>query len=210
MGIAERRSREKEQRATDIVDAAETVIFAKGYENATMDEIAEEAELSKGTLYLYFKTKEELYLAIAIRGNEILRKKTEIAIEKEKTGLDKVVACGMAYFDMYQNQRNYFDALNYMDSKELTPEMMHERHEAFQRNEGVLQLLAEIIEQGKQDGSIRTNVNAYIQSLLIWGQAMGVIQILAFKGCFLEENLDLKQEDMIEEFFITIRRSLYP
>jgi AcrR family transcriptional regulator len=210
MGIAERRSREKEQRATDIVDAAEKVIFVKGYENATMDEIAEEAELSKGTLYLYFKTKEELYLAIAIRGNEILRKKTEIAIVKEKSGLDKVIACGRAYFDMYQNQRNYFDALNYMDSKELTPEMMHERHEAFQRNEGVLQLLAEIIEQGKQDGSIRTNVNPYIQSLLIWGQAMGVIQILAFKGCFLEENLDLKQEDMIEEFFITIRRSLEP
>jgi len=210
MGIAERRLREKEQRATDIVDAAEQVFFSKGYENATMDEIAEVAELSKGTLYLYFKTKEELYLAIALRGNQILRKNTLEAIEKEKSGLDKVIACGRAYFQLYENQRNYFDALNYMDSKELTPEMMHERHEAFQRNEGVLRLLADIIEQGKQDGSIRGNVNAYIQALLIWGQAMGVIQILAFKGCFLEENLEIRQEDMIEEFFVTIRRSLEP
>jgi len=210
MGIAERRQREKEQRANDIINAAEKVIFAKGFENATMDEIAEAAELSKGTLYLYFKTKEELYLAIALRGNRILRDSTTKAIEKEATGLDKVIAAGRAYFEMYEKHRNYFDALNYMDSKELTPDMMHERHQAFQRSEGVLTLLVEIIEQGKNDGSIRKDVDGYIQALLIWGQAMGVIQILAFKGCFLEENLDIRQEDMIKAFFVTIRHSLEP
>lgn len=210
MGIAERRLREKEQRANDIVDAAEKVIFEKGYEHATMDEIAEVAELSKGTLYLYFKTKEELYLAIALRGDLILRDATLRAIERETIGINKVTACGRAYFEMYENQRNYFDALNYLDTKQLTPEMMHERHEAFQRNEGVLQLLVEIIEQGKQDGSIRNDINANLQALIIWGQALGVIQILSFKGCFLKESLDLEEEDMIEELFMTIRRSLEP
>lgn len=210
MGIAERRLREKEQRANDIVDAAEKVIFAKGYESATMDEIAEEAELSKGTLYLYFKTKEELYLAIALRGDLILRDATLRAIEQKENGLEKVIACGRAYFNMYENQRNYFDALNYLDTKELTLEMIHERTEAFQRNEGVLQLLVQIIEQGIQDGSIRADVKANAQALIIWGQALGVIQILSFKGCILKESFDIEEEEMVEEFFVTIRRSLEP
>ena len=40
MGIAERKEREKEQRRNNIIDAAESVFFSKGIENATMDEIA--------------------------------------------------------------------------------------------------------------------------------------------------------------------------
>ena len=59
MGIAERKEREKLQRRKDIIDAAEKVFFYRGFESATMDEIAEKVELSKGTLYLYFKSKEE-------------------------------------------------------------------------------------------------------------------------------------------------------
>ena len=48
MGITERREREKEQRKNDIVDAAERVFFKRGHEYATMDDVAIEAELSKG------------------------------------------------------------------------------------------------------------------------------------------------------------------
>ena len=90
MGTAERREREKEQRRNDIIDAAERVFFNKGLENATMDDVAEHAELSKGTLYLYFKSKEELYLAIHLRGNLILKEMFEAAVKKPKTGIEKV------------------------------------------------------------------------------------------------------------------------
>jgi len=50
MGIVERRQREKEQRRSAIIDAAEAVFFSKGLEIATMDDVAEEAELSKRKL----------------------------------------------------------------------------------------------------------------------------------------------------------------
>ena len=64
MGIAERKEREKQQRREEIVQAAEEVFFSKGFEKSTMDDVAEKAELSKGTLYLYFKSKEELLIGI--------------------------------------------------------------------------------------------------------------------------------------------------
>ncbi|MBD3290820.1 TetR family transcriptional regulator, partial [candidate division KSB1 bacterium] len=96
MGIIERREREKEQRRNDIIDAAERVIFSKGRATSTMDDVAEEAELSKGTLYLYFKSKEELYLAIHLRGLGILKKMFSDAVASRKTGIEKVKAVGEA------------------------------------------------------------------------------------------------------------------
>ena len=54
MGISERRQREKEQRKTEITDAAERLFFSRGYEDVSMDDIAREVDLNKATIYLYF------------------------------------------------------------------------------------------------------------------------------------------------------------
>lgn len=72
MGIHERKEREKEQRKEEILDAAQRIFFEKGLLAATMDEIAEAAELSKGTLYLYYSSKEDIYLAVMMRGMKTL------------------------------------------------------------------------------------------------------------------------------------------
>ena len=73
MGIAERKEREKEQRRKAILDAAEKVFFEKGLKYSTMDDVAEEAELSKGTLYLYFKNKEELFAVSGHKRRKMIR-----------------------------------------------------------------------------------------------------------------------------------------
>ena len=57
MGIAERREREKRMRRRQIVDAAKKIFSIKGFSGATMENIAQEAELSPATLYLYFTNK---------------------------------------------------------------------------------------------------------------------------------------------------------
>ena len=50
MSITSRREREKQKRRNDIINAAEKVFFAKGYDKVTMDEIANEAEVNKALL----------------------------------------------------------------------------------------------------------------------------------------------------------------
>jgi AcrR family transcriptional regulator len=56
-----------DERKTQIINAAEGVFTEKGFDQARMDDIAEETGLSKGTLYLYFKSKDELIIAILDR-----------------------------------------------------------------------------------------------------------------------------------------------
>ena len=67
MGTKERRIREKQRRAEQIQTAAGKVFVEKGYQAATIQTIAREAELSVGAIYFYFKTKEEIFGTINLR-----------------------------------------------------------------------------------------------------------------------------------------------
>ncbi|MCD6307515.1 MAG: TetR/AcrR family transcriptional regulator [Candidatus Latescibacteria bacterium] len=68
-----RREREKLRHRKEIMDAATRVFARKGFFNATLDEVAQEAEFSKGTLYLHFSSKEDiLYELLREKSDEIL------------------------------------------------------------------------------------------------------------------------------------------
>ena len=64
MGIQERKEREKDERRKLILRCAKELLMEHGIERVSMIDIAKRAEISKGTLYLYFPTKEKLYKRI--------------------------------------------------------------------------------------------------------------------------------------------------
>ena len=59
-----RKERERSRRRRDIIRAAEILFATKGFDGLMMDELALEAGFSKATLYKYFETKEDLFLAM--------------------------------------------------------------------------------------------------------------------------------------------------
>lgn len=63
--IQQRKEKEKEQRRNEIISKAMDLFISRGYDNTTMEEIALGASLSKGTLYNYFDSKDDLYLVVA-------------------------------------------------------------------------------------------------------------------------------------------------
>lgn len=107
METSERRHREKEQRKTKIIDAAERLIFYRRYEDITMDDIAREVELNKATIYLYLKNKETLFAAIVLRGIEILKEIYLECLEKQVPGIVKVALMGQAYYQFSQQYPDY-------------------------------------------------------------------------------------------------------
>jgi TetR/AcrR family transcriptional regulator len=67
-----RRDRERAAREADIIAAAEKLFYTKGFENTSMDEIAKYAEFTKKTIYQYFKSKEDLFYAVASKNVNVL------------------------------------------------------------------------------------------------------------------------------------------
>jgi AcrR family transcriptional regulator len=103
MGIQERKQRERERRRQQIIVAAKRVFSEKGYSKATMEDIAREAELSPGTLYLYFKNKDELYASLSLRILQYLNIRLEdVEREKDVEPRKKIAAIKEALFDVYQ------------------------------------------------------------------------------------------------------------
>jgi AcrR family transcriptional regulator len=103
MGIRERKQRERERRRQQIIVAAKRVFSEKGYSKSTMEDIAREAELSPGTLYLYFKNKDELYASLSLRILQYLNIRLEdVKKEKDIEIRQKIAAIKEALFDVYQ------------------------------------------------------------------------------------------------------------
>lgn len=103
MGIRERRERERERRRQQILVAAKRVFTGKGFSKATMEDIANEAELSPGTLYLYFKNKDELYASLSLRILQYLMIRLEHVHAEPFTDVERhLKALKAAMFDVYE------------------------------------------------------------------------------------------------------------
>ncbi|HOO90413.1 MAG TPA: TetR/AcrR family transcriptional regulator [Syntrophales bacterium] len=113
MGSRERRQREKEQRRAQILDTARTLLFKKGIDATSMNQIAKNAELSVGTLYLYFKNKESLFAALQEEGLTLLYDTIREESTKGLTPRERLEKVALAYFDFSEQYRKYFDIINY-------------------------------------------------------------------------------------------------
>ncbi len=202
MGIAERKEREKEKRRNDIIYAAEEIFFSKGIESATMDEIAEKAELSKGTLYLYFRNKEELYIAVVLRSLRILRSLIEEETAGHERGIDRVLAIGKAYVRFFREHPDYFNAMLYYESKEIDDQDESPYTiECYNEGDRTLNVLIEALRKGIEDKSIRADIDPFKTAFILWGQITGLLQIVSIKRKILEDFYQINAEELISYYF---------
>ena len=96
-----------EFRQSEIITAARKVFAEKGYINTTVDEIAAVAALAKGTIYLYFESKEQIYNAVLANDLETLRLTIE-KIAAAGTALEKISAYINARFEYCEQRRDFF------------------------------------------------------------------------------------------------------
>jgi AcrR family transcriptional regulator len=186
MGTEERKAREKERRRNQIVDAAEKVIFSKGLEQSTMDEIAEEAELSKGTLYLYFKNKNELYLAITQRGSDILNQRfSEVfASAHDHTGIELIQLIGETYLSFVRENPDYYRAFMYYESLSDVQEL---RESEFAQNceenrREALNFIVRALQIGMQDGTVDDSYEPRELAVVIWSSTRGITTMSHMMG----------------------------
>lgn len=211
MGTQERKEREKEQRRQDILDAAEKVFFSRGVHLATMDEVAEAAELSKGTLYLYFNSKEDLYYAVCLRGMEIMHRMMAQAANKMDTGGEKILALGRAYFEFSQQFGDYFKLMMLCSNQDIQAKDQSDiGWQCHERGGKVIQMVAETLQLGIEDGSIQTDIHPRSLAYLCWSQLTGIIQMLQSEKLHMEKGSGPTPEQLIEDHFQLMRTALAP
>lgn len=174
MVTARRKEREKEQRRTEIVDAAERLFIAKGYDGVSMDDVAKETELAKGTLYLYFKNKESLFFAVVLRGAKILNAMFKEGVKKGSTGADKLASTGHTYYEFYKKYPRYYKMFAYGQSIRFELKDEH-RLEVSKIGQDNVELMCECIREGQADGSIRHDLDPLKTALYLIIASQAVI-----------------------------------
>jgi AcrR family transcriptional regulator len=181
LSTAKRRAREKAQRRQEILDAARAEFFERGFHRPTVDDVANHAEVSKGTIYLYFESKEEILAHLLLEGLDLLLRNMESAQEPEPGASPEAAlrALSNAYLDFCQSNPSYFRLIMAFDrgrfEESIAPELYQR---VLDQSLRALNLVAQTVEEGKADGSFRVD-DPWQVAGSIWAALNGVLVLMA-------------------------------
>jgi AcrR family transcriptional regulator len=178
MGTAERRRREKEIRRRRILRAAAR-LFSEGGWTVRVDAVAKKAEVAKGTVYLYFKNKEELYVGALADGLDILRDKLEAAAARHPDPRERLFALADAYLEFSQSHNEHFRLMAAMHHGALPDRVRPEVLSAvMEKGFACWQVVAKAIEDGQRKG-LFGDWPPLPTAVVLWAGVTGAATVMA-------------------------------
>ena len=141
-------------RRQQLMDAAKKVFASKGFDRATIENIAEEAEFSPATLYLYFKSKDELLASLNLKMLQTLIAKMEhVRDQKDLSPKKKIIALEKALYEVYlTDPLNVVNVLRFQSKenlRKLSPKLASQIRDHTQR---YMRAIADIYRDGVREG----------------------------------------------------------
>jgi AcrR family transcriptional regulator len=170
-----------------ILDAAEALFSKKGYYDTSMDEIVGESGLSKGALYHYFQSKEELFVALQDRQLEASLselKSTFAPGDSARTRLEKIV--DVAFTTMIGTSKQAC-RIN-LEFDVAAPRIKPVQSRRDRRFKATHEFLAGVIREGVEKGEFRANVNPDSAAMVLLATADG----LSLDWATTNQNFDWK------------------
>lgn len=199
-------ARKRAQREGDILNAAQGLFFTKGVAGTTIDDIANKADISKGAVYLHFKTKDEIYFAIANKGLTIMLAMFKRAAEGPTFGLDKFKAIGYAFYD-FVKEHPEFSTLIYAEGAPRPSADSTLENEYRSLNVQLGAVMVSTIQQGMEDGSVRPDVDPVAAALIISTSLQGFLRTLLSESDMMAQ-LGLDEAHLVDYSIDLYGRSL--
>lgn len=168
MSIVDRKQREKEEKRNLILEAAKDIFLEKGYYETSMRNIAERIEYSPGTIYLYFKEKDEIFHALHEEGFRKLFEQMQ-TLEHVADPFERLKAMGKVYMSFAQKNKDFYD-LMFITKAPMNLEQNKEKWEMGCRSfENLQQVIKACIEEGRFKGK-----DLDYLSFMIWSALHGM------------------------------------
>lgn len=207
MGLEERRKREKGNRKNAILKAARKLFFDKGFKNVTVESIAKKAELSKGSVYLYFKSKEDIYTQILLSDIDKFHKVIANLRQEGQSSSTMLMGLANIYADFFINDRELFRIMmNYMlniDHMNLPEEIDRLIVKATNKT---IDIIEEIFMMGIRSGEFPPYIDLRQKRNAIWGLLNGTISLHLFTGT--EEKREERIRSTIQTGLNTFLRGM--
>jgi AcrR family transcriptional regulator len=168
MSIKERKERQKTEMRDLILEAALKLFSDEGYDNVSMRKIADEIEYSVGTIYLYFKDRDEIFFELHKMGFEQFYKR-QLAIQDIKDPLQRLTEHGLAYIQFAIEEPLYYDL---MFISRIPAKTINEQHE-WKSGDRTYEILKLNISQAKAAGYFK-DTDIEVAAFSLWSFVHGI------------------------------------
>jgi AcrR family transcriptional regulator len=170
------RDQKKAESRRRILEAARDVFFRDGFMRANLDEMAEKAGVAKGTLYRYFESKADLYVAVLTNNHEIFHARMAAAGQEGDTALDRIRSIARFYFDHWLEHPDYFQIFWAVDNEsvigDLPRDVIEKIAEFWEMN---LKITHTVLEEGVASGEF-VECDTWEIAHILWSIANGLIE----------------------------------
>lgn len=195
----------------NIIQSAKTLFESRGIEKTTVDDIAKEADCSKSTLYVYFKSKEEILQTILLEQMKQLLFLLKENIENDGKFRDNYQAVCKAMADYEKKYPIYFSCM--LEKIELPKE--HEkpdepdvRWQIYEIGEALNEEVIVLLKKGEQESVIKKGLDPVLTAMFFWS---GISEIICFSGQkeqYLKRRMDMSRDDYMEYAFSLLLESI--
>lgn len=164
---------EHKQEVCDKILAKSGALFArKGYHATSMDDIVKKSGLSKGALYGYFKSKEDLFLALSDKQLESVIGNMRAAFSEKDSAKEKLMKAAEIHFRQIRNPNDVWcTTLEYWIESSKVPAF---EKRICRRYDLAHKFLAEIIDEGKKKGEFRKDLDSAVISTILLATVRGL------------------------------------
>lgn len=190
----------------NILNAAKELFETKGIDNTTMDDIAQLADYSKSTIYVYFKSKEDIYNSIVRDYMDILIGELELCISDDsdfEESYYKLCDCLVKFEEKYPK---YYSSL--MGEENMTNSRKKPRGDNTDITNELNLLIKKLLEIGMNRKDLRADIELQPTVLYVWSAISGIIQVAERKRDLLDKRLNMNKEEYLRYSFRTFYESL--
>jgi len=197
--------KKSDETRTRILEAALRVFRERGFEKATMREIATEAGVAVGAAYYYFDSKDALVMAFYERAQGEMHAEIEAALDNAKSLEDRLRAIISAKFNYFQPNRKLLGALSSHSDPEHPLSPFSDETAAI-RNQDVASF-----ERAVKDSAVKLpeTVAPYLGRLL-WMYQMGLILFWVYDRSPNQERTTLLYEKTLKMLLVTLKIATFP
>jgi TetR/AcrR family transcriptional repressor of mexJK operon len=153
----------------DILHAAEVIFTRRDFHEVLMEDVAQECGVGKGTLYRYFPSKRELYLAVMFEGIEALRDDLRAALARPGAPVEKIECIVRCILRHFWDRRFFFALIHRNEHRPEDPE----GREWLRRRAEIVDIVQLTLEQAVAAGRMRS-MNPRIAAEMLLGMLRGV------------------------------------
>lgn len=196
MSTAERKEKEKESRREAILLAAEAVMKEQGLYGLNLDLVAKKAQLAKGTLYLYFKNKEEILASLTIKARKLVYDQFLSITKEEIPLLEKLKKIIYSNYLFFHKHPLYFDLVSLYEANHT----LNEAEELYASSEAISFLVHNLIFEAQAKGVVRKDINPMMLTMHLWASTVGTLQMIKVRGRLIEEKFSINSLELFDSF----------